>query len=1150
MKKIFLFAIFLIFFASPSVSFGAVSYSRTPSGNQITSPISISISFDNFEEDTGCVSDTWSVEVSNNNNSYYPSNTILNSIKTGVFSINLPPIDCTYVAFSCDLEGGGNYIEGDGNSIIFNVPAPTPIPGGFSSKRPEVAITAPKSGLAFSSIMKIEYQATDKNDLGNATEREQLGLGLTPVSIFYSDKIYEWNHSIIDALDKTLIAKDLSPKDSYLWNIPKELAEGSLYRIIIDAVDNGGDVGENVSDFFTIDRTAPVFSITADRTAITKTGEVKITAQSSKELVAPPTLTVTQRGYKAVEVLMSGAGKLFEGIYKVVTGFDGPAAIGISGQDQSGNVSATIVSGRAFSVGIEPPPKPIIDFPLQEKVTTKENNISVKGHAREDTEVILLLNGTTELKTKPEKDGSFIFDNVTLDPQYLRGENIFNIISRDDDGNESQAAIITVKFNFAPEVAFLFPQNNSTLSATSTIRIDASDKNNDALTFTYEIKPANSDNWSLIASSTPNKRYVLDTRNFADGEYVLRVTANDGFADTQVISPQFAIKNFLPVITFTGGELMITNNKDVVVSGTVSAPESPEGRRQISGLEYSMGGGKLWKAIIADVGAASFLTSAFSLSLSDLKEDEYTILFRAKDSRGFYGRAAKTVIVDFGPPAKPVVSSPKSLALITDKDDEDSGLAGIQFTVSGTAEPKSEVSVVLGDAIFKATTNSEGAFAVHGVTLKQRNKNDFVVFATDKARNKSSEVNASVVYNNPPIVKFINPRQNRGLHGVADVQWGIEDIDSDSVAGVILSYRRGNGSFSVLTKSASQNSFKWDVSDFQEGSGYQLKIEATDGITPTTSIIDIYIDNTPPEIEISPLNQTSFKKAFSLSARGTASDNLSGIEFIEYSVDGKNWFKAVMASGYLGRNASFRISHPFALGDGEYNFGVRAVDAAGNVSRPKFQKITVDTTPPRIGSYTVSLGQMNFLPKNGSFEILSGSKVKLTISLEEDTAEAFLTIGDNKINLSKNKATGLWEAELSFSLLGKLPLAITAADLLGNKITGKEIGSFNAIPAGKTSVGGAKIYVSIWSEDNKSLIDWRADNYGGNNPTFSSENGEYKLALPAGKFQLLIQKTGFEKIKTNEFVLDEPSFINFDFTLIELKGVWGFIENIMEKIGL
>lgn len=1182
MRKIF-FIFNILFLGLTSSAFATINYSRSPSGTPIISPVSVSVSVDNFS-DFGFDSANIYYQVVFNG---YDSGDILGQCRDSTDlsfeeTFNIPTgfiTDVILAKGSTDGACGGSqgqaeyFFEYNNNEPIFTAGGSSP-PSGFLSARPEIAINAPKKGLSFSLTMKIEYQATDKNDLSSVTEKEQLGLGLAPVSIFYSDKIYEWNHFIIDALDKTLIAKDLSPKGSYIWNIPKELAEGSLYRIIIDAVDNGGDVGENVSDFFTIDRTAPVFSITTDRTAIAKTGEVKITAQSSKELVSPPSLTVTQRGYKAIDVLMGGAGKLYDGIYKVVSGFDGPAVIDISGQDQSGNISATIVSGRTFSVGMEPPPKPIIEFPLQEEVITKESGISVKGKVREDTEVILLLNGAIELKTKPEKDGSFVFDNIALDPQYHNGENIFNIISRDEDGNESQAITITVKFNFDPVVAILFPQNNSTLSATSTIRIDASDKNNDTLSFSYEIKPTNSDNWILIASSTPNKRYVWDTRNFSDGEYVLKVTANDGFADTQAVSPPFAIKNFLPVISFTGGEPTITNNKNVVISGTVSAPESPEGRRRISGLEYSIDGGKLWKEVAVDAGAANFLDSSFSFSLTDLKEDEYLILFRAKDSRGFYGRATKTVIVDFGPPAKPVISSPKLSALVTDKDDENSGLAGIQITVSGTAEPKSEVSVVLAGATFKATTNDGGAFAVHGVTLKQHNKNDIVVFATDRARNKSPEVNTSFIYNNPPIVKFLNPRQNRGLHGAADVQWEVRDTDNDSIAGVVLSYHRGEAPFSALTKSALKNSFAWDVSNFQEGGGYQLKLEATDGITPTTAIIDMFIDNTPPEIELSPLAQSSFKKAFTLSARGTASDNLSGVEFVEYSVDpvrgrpaegtasavsgrltsngvdGKNWFKANLTGGYLGKNASFKIQHPFALGDGEYNFGARAVDAAGNVSKPKFEKITVDTTPPRIGSYTISKGQLIFLPKGESFEILSGSKIKLTISLEGDTKEAFLTVRGKKINLSKNKATGLWEADLSFGSPGKLPMAITAVDLLGNKIADKEIGLFNIIPAGKTSVGGAKIYISIWSEDSNSFVDWQADNYNESNPTFSSENGEYALALPAGKYQLLVQKTSFERIKTNEFILGEPAFINFDFTLIKLKGVWGFLENIMGKIGL
>ncbi len=67
--------------------------------------------------------------------------------------------------------------------------------------------------------------ASDKNDLGGAEEKSLLGLGDNPVSLYYSDKITEWDHTYIDPSIKTLIANNLPTKGPYTWNI-KDLVPG------------------------------------------------------------------------------------------------------------------------------------------------------------------------------------------------------------------------------------------------------------------------------------------------------------------------------------------------------------------------------------------------------------------------------------------------------------------------------------------------------------------------------------------------------------------------------------------------------------------------------------------------------------------------------------------------------------------------------------------------------------------------------------------------------------------------------------------------------------------------------------------------------------------------------------------------------------
>lgn len=56
MKKLFI----LLFLLFPTLSYGAVSYERTPSGTEITSPVTFNVSVDDFEADFGFPPGEWS----------------------------------------------------------------------------------------------------------------------------------------------------------------------------------------------------------------------------------------------------------------------------------------------------------------------------------------------------------------------------------------------------------------------------------------------------------------------------------------------------------------------------------------------------------------------------------------------------------------------------------------------------------------------------------------------------------------------------------------------------------------------------------------------------------------------------------------------------------------------------------------------------------------------------------------------------------------------------------------------------------------------------------------------------------------------------------------------------------------------------------
>lgn len=119
MKKILITVV--AFLIIPQVSFGAVTYSRSPSGASVTSPVSISVSFDNFGE-TGCVGgDTWGVVISDHPQNFFYSTTLPETTMSGIFNIALPTGEYEFIGFSCNGNGVTGFLEWQNLDTIFIV---------------------------------------------------------------------------------------------------------------------------------------------------------------------------------------------------------------------------------------------------------------------------------------------------------------------------------------------------------------------------------------------------------------------------------------------------------------------------------------------------------------------------------------------------------------------------------------------------------------------------------------------------------------------------------------------------------------------------------------------------------------------------------------------------------------------------------------------------------------------------------------------------------------------------------------------------------------------------------------------------------------------------------------------------------------------
>lgn len=1019
--------------------------------------------------------------------------------------------------------------------------------GGVAAYRPTVKVITPEKDKIYGNIISINYESSDQNDIEGSTS---LGLGTSPVTIYYS--------KTSDTRDKIQLVTDLPAKGIYKWDT-KDLPEGNSYTIVVYAKDKIGEEGGAIVDSIGIDHSVPVFTVKTDPT-ISRGEDVKITVDSSKDLAELPLVTVTQNEFNTFPVTMSGSGTHFEGVYKVVTGYDGPAEIKISGLDLSGNTGDVIAGGNRFSVGVEPPPKPIVTFPIDKELISS-GVTDVKGKARKDTEIQLSVNGIFSFSTKPDENGDFIFTNVKLKESFNRGLNTLSIISKDIAGNISESADISLKFNLSPEVFISSPLPGTVLGTSTVIYVKASDRNNDKLIFDYEISKDKGAHWEKIAEGTSNRELVWDTTLYPDGDYTIRITVSDGFSKKTTTAGEFTVKNLIPSFSFAEEGDVSINKKDYILKGTMSSSPKMNVPSLIKSVEYSLDGGQSYYPVNSDSGRFDSSEVKFSISLSDLKEKKYTILLRGIDDRGIKGRATKNLFVDFGAPKEPVVTSVKNGDVISDLKDEDKGVAGVQFTVKGTSEPESTVIVTSDGVTVTGLADEAGNFSVKGVTLKKHGNDELFFTAEDYAGNKSQPVKLSLVYNNLPQIVFRNPRAGRGLNHLSSIDFEIGDKDGDKIKDVVLSYRApGEVSFRLLNKDSVPGKFEFDVSGMEERSGYELKVETNDGIGSVTKTIPFFVDNTAPAIFLSQIKKNVFKKDFKFEVEGYATDNLSGIEFVEYSLDGEHWFKALISSGFLGKRASFTVKHPFVLEDGEYNIKFRAVDAAGNQSEVQPVRIIVDTMPPRIGNYEISYNDIPIFAEGDKVSVVVGTSLKIKISAEYDTKKLGVSVGDKKLSVNFVPALGVWEGEIVLDKAGSYSIKVTAEDGFGNSIEGKVLGSIEASPRGvienisansqdlvSAVVPGAKISVLVFDEGGQRYVEWPGDVYGFQNPIIAAEDGSYLLFLPSGKYEILVQNSGYTNVRTPEFTVSNPKFITDSFKMKKREGVRGYVEDLLGK---
>lgn len=977
------------------------------------------------------------------------------------------------------------------------------LPIANANHAPNISFSSFPAASIWKGVVAIKYNASDDDSA-------PFNLSVVPIGIYYSNNLgVSWQE----------LSKNEANSGKYDFDTTK-FPDGEGYMLRLSVTDNAGAAADVISDRFSIDNTPPSFQVfIVGTTTIKENDEVSFRIVASENLPNQPEAYITQQDGDPIKLSLTGTGKTFFGSYSVRKGKMGIAVVSARGVDATGNVGDKITIGRTFSVDRLGPPPPIFTSPLNNESLVSAS-VVIKGNALGASIVEVTHSNTFKATALPDSKGNFEVQGVVLNTTN-RGLNTIVATSIDQAGLRSEESFLNVKLNSRPSLV-LKTQIPDTIAGVFDMSWDAEDKNGDQLTYVVSYSTDQGVQWYALEESNGQQPYRLDTTKFFDGQYKLKISANDGTATDEVISKVVTIKNE-HILQFNATDFKFNTTQPLF-----------EGAIRLSGLQsmrYSFNN-KDWLN-------AKVVNDAFTMNApSALVDGTHNLFVEAKTGSGKNVRTIRTFIVDTVLPVASVITSPAPNTIISSDDDLDTELGGIQINVGGTGEAGVRLELVLNDRTYTSIAGSEGNFVFTKVNLLSRGINTYTLTSVDSVGNTST-INSFIVTNNVQEISILSPQNNDFIGKIKEISWTTSGSNTSEIIYQIV-YRAFNENWTTLVQNFSGSSYQWDVSKLRTGS-YELKVVGNDALTDSTAVVNVIVDNDPPQLSFSRADsEDSQDRIFFI---GTAVDEFSKVKHVEYTFDDKNWYKALVG-GIEKNKVSFAFYNASHLEDGEYEVKVRAADWAGNSIHANPIHFTVDTTPPRIGSSLISSGALILSPNsNGVLSLFNKRPYKIVMSASPDTSDLVLTTGSTSLKMNFNKAISLWEAQLAPDELGDYVLSATAKDFAGN-ISNREIIPITVLPPGKifnqetkAPIQGAKVTLFVFDQNLKNWLVWDAKAYNQNNPSFTNDHGEYDFFVPPGVYRIDIKANGFEGVKSKNIEIKENYPIYTIVPMLEKKGI-------------
>ncbi|EHF4948101.1 Ig-like domain-containing protein [Enterobacter hormaechei] len=574
------------------------------------------------------------------------------------------------------------------------------------------------------------------------------------------------------------------------------------------------------------------------------------------------------------------------------------------------------------------------------------------------TQVTITLNGKSYTATI-QSDGSWTTTVPAADVGTLADGASYQVsVSAQDSAGNSASATHTISVDTtAPVISVNTLSGDDVLNAAEaqqplTVHGSSSAEAGQTVTVTlggktYTALVANDGTWTLDVPAA-------DLANLSEGALTVTASVNDKAGNNGQTTHTLTVDTVAPAVTIsTVADDNIVNNAEQLAGQTISGTTTAEQGQTVT-VSFN---GHSYQATVAANGSWSvFVPGRDFLGLSD---GDYTITATVSDKAGNPGSATHDVTLNGDVP---------TIAINTFAQDDIVNAAehGTPLVISGTTDAPTgqTVTITLNGKTYTATVQNDGtwSYTVGSADVTAlADGGSYVINAQ-----VSNAIGNSASDNHTVTVDLTAPSMGISIDSLQnDTGLSANDFitnDSQVVVNGSLTAQLGNNEKAQISLDGGTTwidltvtGTTWRYTDgrtLTDGTyQYQVRVIDNAGNVGATDSQDVVIDLTKPAAATITVDSVSQDTGLSdsdfitsdnqISLKGTLGAALGSGDHAQISLDGGATWTDVSVSGLSWTYVDGRT-----LADGDYNYQLRVIDDAGNISATTSQVVTIDTVAP------------------------------------------------------------------------------------------------------------------------------------------------------------------------------------------------------------